>query len=364
MVKVLSRQLQCAALLVAEGMSASGGAACTGNFCRESGPTLPTAFRKAHLDHGSNGLAQWRGSRLDDYMDFVQAKHPEIVSADDNEAALWAQYGRLDYQCAFVAQEMRNAYPALWRKLLAGGDVASLTADVCWQYERPNRALSGIDLRISYAKAIAAAMPARKDDVVTSLATVAIAHDTHAANGGVIAGSSVALMSGIAMTHLVHFLHWFEIVAICCLIVGIVIGIGTLVFHAQQASAVRQAMTGADTTVPRGGVQSPIVAEPPPPMPPAAPLTVTPVMRAQQEERDAIDKAMAANEPPAAPVRQQLAKPMPPVAGTRTIQAATIQAARPSLAEQVGLVGRLGAAPGTSAPEVGEATMTIGKGNA
>src|ERR1700748_1673700 len=126
------RQIQCFSLFEAQGYSPEGSAAWVGNASQESGNNLPTAFRTGALDHGSQGLMQWRLDRLTAYENFVKAKHPGISAQE-----LWQWYGRLDYQVEFAALECRTSYPTLDKQLRSGGSIATLTAAICWTYERP-----------------------------------------------------------------------------------------------------------------------------------------------------------------------------------------------------------------------------------
>lgn len=151
-----ARQIQAAALFEAQGYPPESAAAFVGNGSQEVGPNLPTAFRgpPANLDHGSQGLMQWRLDRLTAYEAFVRTKQPHATGT-----TLWAWYGRLDYQVEFTALECRTKYPALQTKLMTGGNVATLTADICWTYERPAQASANLANRVKQAQGVFAASP-------------------------------------------------------------------------------------------------------------------------------------------------------------------------------------------------------------
>jgi hypothetical protein len=151
---VTKQQITCAALFEAQGYPPESAAAWVGNFSQESGASLSTAFRTGVLDHGSQGLAQWRLERLTAYERFVRSKYIDTPS----EAALWDAYGRMDYQVQFATQECAQHYPKLEAQLRRGGDIAVLTADICWQYEVPNKAKANLANRVMQARATLAGM--------------------------------------------------------------------------------------------------------------------------------------------------------------------------------------------------------------
>lgn len=90
-------------------------------------------------DHGSDGLLQWRLSRL-------------------TELQRRKNWDTLPVQCQFFKDECKRDYPSLWRQLTNPGTrtLENLTANICDIYERPSRAGRKIDLRIGYAKRVMA----------------------------------------------------------------------------------------------------------------------------------------------------------------------------------------------------------------
>lgn len=272
MTKVTPRQIKCRSMLEVLGYSRSGASALTGNFCREVGPNLPTAFRTAGLDHGSNGLAQWRLGRLDAYKAYVQSQKPELVQAaaatgQKVDDAFWPWYGRLDFQTQFVAIELAKDYPALDHKLRMGGDVAALTADVCWQYERPSKLLSGIAERIDYAKAVAADTSEgvnpvtdirANPTVVDQLHNTILAHDQKATGGFATAGIAGFGALGLLLSHVLHDVPLWEWVAVGVVLVVALLCLLGAVAERRNAANVASAVPGVT------------------PVPPPAPVTITP----------------------------------------------------------------------------------------
>lgn len=277
MVKVTPRQIKCRSMLEALGYSRSGASALTGNFCQESGPNLPTAFRTKGLDHGSQGLAQWRLSRLTAYKGYVQTQKPELIQAaaatgQHIDDVFWPWYGRLDFQTQFVAKELAKDYPALDAKLRKGGDVAALTADVCWQYERPSKALSGIATRIAYAKAIAAdttesispmAEIKAQPTVVDQLHTEAHAHDTKANGGFAVAVMGAFAGAGVLLSNVIHDVPMWQWVLVGVIAVIVLLAILGAINERRNAANVAQAVPGV-TPVP---VLPPTAVVIPPPEP-------------------------------------------------------------------------------------------------
>lgn len=286
MVATNTRQLNCAALFHAKGYMPSGAAGLVGNFCVESGPALSVAFRRHDLDHGSQGLAQWRGSRLDAYMKFVAVKHPDAASDE-----LWAQYGRLDYQVDFVDHELATDYPALHAKLKAGGLVASLATDICWQYERPNKALAHIADRIAHARAIYAAavkVPATPVNVANALDIVAAEHDKSTAGAAIAATASAGLAGAVVLNHVATSLSWWEWAGLGVPSFVILGAISSMVSSAAKATAVRAAKVAVDIHAPA----QPMLASAKTATPPAAQPATAPKTSAAQEEAAAIAAAL------------------------------------------------------------------------
>jgi len=87
-------------------------------------------------DHGSDGVMQWRLSRL-------------------TELERLPQWNTLQVQAQFFKTECQRDYPRLWADLVSGKkSLETLTANVMVQYERPNLAAAGLDHRITYAHAL------------------------------------------------------------------------------------------------------------------------------------------------------------------------------------------------------------------
>lgn len=275
--KVLPRQIQCRSLFEAQGLSRTGAAAMVGNFVMESGPSLPSAFRSGNLDHGSNGLAQWRLDRLGAYRNFVKAQKPALIedgmSFADVDKAMWPWYGRMDFQVKFAVKELRESYPALHKKLVAGGDAGTLAADVCWQYERPNKALSNIADRIAWAKAIAAdtstlsAVPvSARSGEPASLTIVDHLHaaaDTHEkkAGGGIMA-AFMGFVGAIALivSNFMSVIPTWEWVVIAVLALLMIAGVSAALNQRRSADAIRLAAAGV-AKVPEPPAPAPSLAE-------------------------------------------------------------------------------------------------------
>ncbi len=247
--KVTTRQLQASGILIRNGLSSSGAAGLIGNFSWECGsPQLPTAFRVAHLDHGSQGLPQWRLSRLTNYMEFVAQKHSDLNQADYSPTSqLWPYFGRLDYQLLFVVHELRGDYPKLYEKLCQGGDVASLTADVCWQYERPNKAMAHLAERVAYAKAISAALvkSSLPTDLPTHLASMTHQSEQQTkAAAGVVMLPVLATGGGVlAVAHRHLDLPWYGWLFFATCLVALVAAIAAYFITRQQEVNIKAATT-------------------------------------------------------------------------------------------------------------------------
>jgi len=102
------------------------------------------------LDHGSNGLLQWRLDRLTAMQEFCVKNF-----------GTWQAIGP---QSAFAAYECETKYPTLWADLVAGTkSLATLTANFMAIFERPAVATEALDVRIAAAdaayKAASAAPP-------------------------------------------------------------------------------------------------------------------------------------------------------------------------------------------------------------
>ncbi|MDD5305609.1 MAG: phage tail tip lysozyme [Elusimicrobia bacterium] len=139
---LLDRQKELAGYLVEGGWPLVSAAASVGNATQEN---LCLPVTKGAKDHGSDGLYQWRLSRLDDLK-------------------AWASNKGLDWtlmktQAAFHQYEVARDYKALDAELRAGvKPIETLTANICFVYERPSAQYANLDGRIRYARDTYAAM--------------------------------------------------------------------------------------------------------------------------------------------------------------------------------------------------------------
>jgi len=190
------RQMLCAEMFLEYSRySKSGIAALVGNFTQESGINLPTAFRTSGLDHGSQGLAQWRDSRthkrLTNYQNFVKAIHPGI-----SEGELWGFYGRLEYQVKFTVHEMKTDFPGIHNKLQLDTGVIELTDLICWQYERPSKQYADLANRRKHAKAVYEAMKVNARPAPMPKVAEKVAQDAERRAGtAVVAGAGIGVLS-------------------------------------------------------------------------------------------------------------------------------------------------------------------------
>jgi hypothetical protein len=254
------------------GYSRAGASALTGNFVVESGVNLPTAYRNPDkLDHGSQGLAQWRAVRLQQFEDWVKATEKRRTT---EPWTIW--FGRLDNQVAFVGHELKTSYAALDAKLRQPGDVAALAADVCWQYERPNKALAHIAERVAAAVAISTTtvvdpqtsqtMPAATLGVVDKLHAEADSHAQQSKGAAAIATVGGLGALGLAMSNWIEIIPWWEWAAFAVLALMILIGIAGALGQRTKQAAVLAAIPGV-SKVPSGEIQDITRAAAPAPSP-------------------------------------------------------------------------------------------------
>lgn len=302
---VSARQIKCRSMLQGLGASLAGASALTGNFVRESGANLPTVFRTGQLDHGSQGLAQWRLGRLTAYMNYVRVQKADLVKGMTTDAAidkaLWPWYGRLDFQTEFVIIELKEDFPALWAKLSdpSGADAGTLAADVCWQYERPSKALSGISERIAAAKAIAADHSELADigepTVVDHLISHADDHEQQA-QGGIVAGMfSAFVAAGLFISNYVHDLPRWELVAIVILLAAAACCIVAALASKKKATDIRLAIPQV-SAVPKPAdkpAPAPVIPSPGPVAEPLVPVRSV-VDTSSPEFQAAVREAVAA----------------------------------------------------------------------
>lgn len=312
------RQIQVASLFMSYGWMPSGASAMTGNLTQESGVNLPSAFRTGKLDHGSQGLPQWRLDRLNDYEAFVKGKHPELV---DNDDAMWAQYGRVDYQCEYIVIEVQRDYPRLDAALRKGGSVTALVAEICWEYERPSKAYANLANRQAQALLVFNSLPAgartaHKTNIVAALDQTADAHENQQNAGAATATAAGAIAVGTGVHHFWNAIMWWEwvILAICvfCAITGVI----AYIQHGSAAKLVRNAKPNVDPSAKPNTTRSPQAA-------PAAakPVTVqqpspqAAAAQAKADEQAAIDAALKKTTT-AAQANQDPAPPAEPATGS------------------------------------------------
>ena len=126
-----------------KGMPLVSACAWTGNASQEN---LVRPVTIGPKDHGSDGVLQWRLDRLDG---------PRGLKGWS--AALGMDWKTLKTQAAFTLWELYNdpRYITLAKDLLEGKKkIETLTANICWIYERPNKAAAHLDKRISHAKSV------------------------------------------------------------------------------------------------------------------------------------------------------------------------------------------------------------------
>jgi hypothetical protein len=149
-VALLDRQIELGNFLVAgwpaldiPGMPRVSAAAAVGNATQENNCLSVTL---GALDHGSNGLFQWRLDRLTNCQAFG--------------VRCFGLWGAIEPQAAFFSYECKGGYAGLWNDLVAGTkSLATLTANICDIYEVPAAASAALDQRIAYATAFLAAWP-------------------------------------------------------------------------------------------------------------------------------------------------------------------------------------------------------------
>lgn len=109
-------------------------AAVAGNGWQEN---LLRPITRGPKDHGSDGLLQWRLSRL--------------VELQQRQG-----WDTLPVQCQFFKDECKRDYPKLWAQLVNPGKrtLANLTLNICDVYERPSIAGRQAEKRIDYAEKV------------------------------------------------------------------------------------------------------------------------------------------------------------------------------------------------------------------
>lgn len=141
MTTLADRQLALGKYLMTRGTPwpAVSAAASVGNATQEN-MCLPVT--QGPKDHGSDGLYQWRLERLTG-QDGLQ---PWC-------AARGYDWTLMESQAEFHKWEIQTQYQDLWKDLVAGAKpIATLTANIMEQYERPAAAAGNLDARIRYAQ--------------------------------------------------------------------------------------------------------------------------------------------------------------------------------------------------------------------
>lgn len=114
-------------------------AASVGNATQEN---MCNPITTGPKDHGSDGLYQWRAERLTG----SQGLQPWCVSRGYD-------WRLMESQAEFHKWEMQTQYPGLWQDMIEGKKpIATLTANIMDQYERPAAEFAALDARIKYAK--------------------------------------------------------------------------------------------------------------------------------------------------------------------------------------------------------------------
>lgn len=139
---LIDRQTQLANFLVAgwpklsiPGLPPVAAAAAVGNATQENQCKSVTEGAK---DHGSDGLFQWRLDRLVNMQAF-----------GDKWFGGWQS---IEAQAAFFSFECKGDFPSLWSDLVQGAkSLATLTANIMAQYEKPAAESAMLDARIKYA---------------------------------------------------------------------------------------------------------------------------------------------------------------------------------------------------------------------
>jgi len=206
------------------GWSARGAAAVVGNYTQEN---LARAVTTGTLDHGSQGLAQWRLNRLDarpyplgtpqGLIDWCSHYFP---GGEDAWKSLRAQ-------CAFTLYETARDYPRLNAELRDGKKpIETLTANFCFEFERPAKQYAALDKRIAYAKDVFAMMnpqPSGMSPATTGGVIIAAG----AGSAGAAAASTGELVPALVMISL-----------------SVISGIFSLIMQARKPSVIKTEVPG------------------------------------------------------------------------------------------------------------------------
>jgi hypothetical protein len=142
---LIDRQIQLANFLVAgwpkldiPGLPPISAAAAVGNATQENqcySVTMGT------LDHGSNGLFQWRDSTV-----------PRLTNMQAFGVKWFGVWESIEAQAAYFSFDCKGNYKDLWADLIAGSKgLATLTANIMAIYEAPAAASAMLDARIKFS---------------------------------------------------------------------------------------------------------------------------------------------------------------------------------------------------------------------
>ena len=151
-VNLIDRQTQLANYLVQgfpnlaiPGIAARSAQASVGNATRENQDKSVTV---GALDHGSNGLFQWRDSGT--------GQAARLSNMQAFGVKWFGAWQSIEAQAAFYLYELKGWYKSLWNDLVAGTkSLETLTANICDQYEHPSAAGRVLDIRIGFAQEFA-----------------------------------------------------------------------------------------------------------------------------------------------------------------------------------------------------------------
>jgi hypothetical protein len=201
------------------GWSARGAAAACGNGTQENLCRPVTVGAK---DHGSDGIMQWRLERLTNLKNFGVRN--------------FSRWDTLEAQAAFLMWEMKSDYPKLSADLISGKYILEdLTADICWQFERPAKASANLPGRVKYAKDSLALLAPHSTPVpiAKSPQKTAVAVGVTTAVTGVTAAAS---------SHALGAPSWV-IIGLC--LAGAATAIGFIVQHVSAKTAPLPPVNGA-----------------------------------------------------------------------------------------------------------------------
>ena len=192
------------------GWSARGAAAACGNATQENLCRPTTLGAK---DHGSDGIMQWRLSRLTNMQNFGVKN--------------FGRWDTLEAQAAFLMHEMKTDYVKLYSDLVIGKDsIDDLTADICWQFERPAKASANMPGRIVYAKNSYALLIGSKP-----ITSVPIAHSAPKTAAAVGVTAAVTGVATVTSSHAMGAPPWVIIG------LGLIGGAVAIIFIFQHVSA-------------------------------------------------------------------------------------------------------------------------------